>query len=524
MTISKIKKNSLEANIIDEELVTADVITQQTELASADDVANDDVLLIYDTSAGTLKKVAKSSIVLQVPTISSISPSLVASDGSTLHNITITGTGFSTSPTVSFVDTNGVIYTAGTVTRNSSTEIVATTTANMIAANDPHDVKVTNTNGLAATLEDALDMGSTPTFVTASGSLGTIYDAGRSETLSVTITDPDSTGTIEVSVSVGSLPTGASISQAQTPGQTIASISGFSAVGSETTSTFTLSATDGANTTTRQYTITVQPPQYQSFTASGTFTVPTGMTTVNVLVVGGGGSGGAYRGGGGGAGGLIYRPGFPISPGTPISVTVGDGGATAPRPGNISYIGQDSVFGTLTAKGGGGGVHAAGPITQGVGGSSGGTPSNPGARSQQTITATQPTQPGDSGTYGFGNSGGAGAGGPPKYGAGGGGGAGAAGSSGTTCVGGNGGVGKAYTIADGTTSVYYAGGGGGGAIFCAPASTGGQGGGGPSPSSPRNGAPGTANRGGGGGGANNANDGTTESAGAGGKGIVIVQY
>ena len=146
MPISKIKKNSLETNIIDEELVTADVITQQTELASADDVANDDVLLIYDTSAGTLKKVAKSNIVLQVPTISSISPSLVASDGSTLHNITITGTGFSTSPTVTFIDTNGASYTAGTVTRNSATEIVATTTTSMVAANDPHDVKVTNTN------------------------------------------------------------------------------------------------------------------------------------------------------------------------------------------------------------------------------------------------------------------------------------------------------------------------------------------------------------------------------------------
>ena len=48
MAISKIKKNSLTTGIIDEELVTADVITQQTELASADDVANDDVLLIYD--------------------------------------------------------------------------------------------------------------------------------------------------------------------------------------------------------------------------------------------------------------------------------------------------------------------------------------------------------------------------------------------------------------------------------------------------------------------------------------------
>jgi hypothetical protein len=522
MAISKIKKNSLTTGIIDEELLTADVITEQTELA---EIANDaDFILVYDTSAGSLKKVLKSNFTLQVPTITSISPSTVASDGSTLHNITITGSGFSTSPTVTFVDTNGATYTSGTVTRNSATELVAATTATMAATNDPHDVKVTNSNGLAATLEDSLDMGSTPTFVTAAGSLATVFDGARGSAVTATITDPDSSGTIEVSVSAGSLPAGASLSQSQSPGLTIVSISGFNAVGSETTSTFTLSATDGINTNTRQYTITVNPPAYQTFTSSGTFTVPTGLTSVTVLVVGGGGSGGAYRGGGGGAGGLIYRPGFTIAPGTPISVTVGDGGATAPRPSGNTNPGQDSVFSTLTAKGGGGGVHASGPGSQGSGGSSGGSPSLPGSMQQQTIAATQPSQPGESGNYGFGNPGGAGAGGAPKYGAGGGGGAGAAGAGGTTSVGGNGGVGKAYTISDGTTSVFYAGGGSGGAIFCAPASSGGQGGGGSSPTSPRDGTAGTANRGGGGGGANNANDGTTESAGAGGKGIVIVQY
>ena len=225
MAISKIKENSLDSGAITESNVGSDIINAQTELA---ETANDaDFILVYDTSAGALKKVLKSNFTLQVPTITSISPSTVASDGSTLHNITINGSGFSTSPTVTFVDTNGATYTSGTVTRNSATQLVAATTATMAAANDPHDIKVTNSNGLAATLEDSLDMGSTPTFVSAAGSLATVFDGARGNAVTATISDPDSSGTIEVSVSAGSLPAGASLSQSQSPGLTTVSISGI---------------------------------------------------------------------------------------------------------------------------------------------------------------------------------------------------------------------------------------------------------------------------------------------------------
>ena len=41
-----------------------------------------------------------------------------------------------------------------------------------------------------------------------------------------------------------------------------------------------------------------------SFNSSGTWTAPTGVTSVNYLVVGGAGGGGATHGGGGGAGGF----------------------------------------------------------------------------------------------------------------------------------------------------------------------------------------------------------------------------
>ena len=81
------------------------------------------------------------------------------------------------------------------------------------------------------------------------------------------------------------------------------------------------------------------------------------LTAVEVLVVAGGGSGGVDNGGGGGAGGLIYNSNFAVTPGTQLTATVGDGGAARAGgsddgPGNN---GANSVFGSLTAYGGGGG-------------------------------------------------------------------------------------------------------------------------------------------------------------------------
>jgi len=476
------------------------------------------------------------------PVVSSISPSSFVSDGSSTPTITITGSGFSnTINSVKFVGDDGTEYTSATVTRDSATQVTAQVTTAMTVANEPYDVKVTNSSGLAGTLADALDAGGSPTFVTAAGSLGSVADSFRdSTTLSITITDPDSSGTISTSISAGSLPAGASISSAQTPGQTILSISGFSAVGSNTTSTFTIEATDGANTSSREFSITILAPVYQSFTSSGTFSVPSGVTAVNVLVVagGGGGAGGGYGGGGGGAGGLIYRPGFPVTPGGTVTVTVGCGGASPAAPnasGPSGSPGQDSVFGTLTAKGGGGGGHFA---SAGQPGGSGGGAGRDGP--QPGGATTQPTQPGDSGTYGFGFTGGGG-GGPTLAGAGGGGGAGASGQNGgpndnpitasPEAQRGQGGAGKAYTIADGTTSVYYAG-GGGGSVLLTPGPgnipNGGQGGGGKGGTGNANpgyvaAQPGTANRGGGGGGQRH-DSGSPNPGGSGGKGIVIVQY
>ncbi len=263
-----------------------------------------------------------------------------------------------------------------------------------------------------------------------------------------------------------------------------------------------------------RYIAPTQPFIVHRFNASGTFTPPPGVNAVDVLVVAGGGGGGTSQAfgdagaGGGGAGGLVYRTGFSV--GSTVSVTVGAGGAAGDGPGHeFGGQGSNSVFGTLTALGGGGG---AGGNAQGAsGGSGGGSRGNPGGAA---------TQPGAA-TTGFGFRGGNMGGSPGGAPATGGGGAGGTGQdiAGTTGeAGGAGGIGLQYSISG--TPTYYAGGGGGGAAQnrAAPGA-GGLGGGGAGGRTDTAATAGTPNTGGGGGGGNNSIAGA-----AGGSGVVIVRY
>jgi hypothetical protein len=510
-------------NAISEEHLDTTVVTGLTELS--EEANNSDTLIVYDASAGALKKILRSNLILQAPTISSVSPTSVTSgDGTGNYTFTITGTGF-TGASANLINTSGTAVDFDTVTVDSATQITGVIAKSSLpGSGEPYDVKVIAASGLATTLENQINIDQSPTYNTASGSIGSVADGARgATTLEIEAFDPESAGNVTFEIQSGSLPAGATTSTVNENGVSKFQFSGFSAVGSNTTSNFVIRAVDAAsNTSSRSFSITVLAPTSESFTSSGTFSVPSGVTSVDVLVVAGGGGGAGANGrGAGGAGGLIFRPAFPVTPGGTVSVTVGCGGSSSPSdaPGNA---GQDSVFGTLTAKGGGHGGGGGGCTgLGGPGGSGGGGNNVPGG------TATQPTQPGDSGAYGFGNNGGGGANDGPTYAGGGGGGAGAAGSNGVgpgPCgQGGQGGIGKAYTIADGTTPVYYAGGGGGGTYQSGSEGQGGQGGGGPGMSpgqtSPN---PGTANRGGGGGGSGAFP--TCNPGGTGGKGIVIVRY
>ena len=193
-----------------------------------------------------------------------------------------------------------------------------------------------------------------------------------------------------------------------------------------------------------------------SFTQVGTcdWTVPTGVSSASVLVVGGGGGGsGNYTGslasssGSGGGGGVLSLTGLALP--SSVSITVGAGGAggtsSSNRSGAVGSQGGDSLFGSISAGGGGaGGCDSAATAGEacssgsihgrnGTAAGSGGSPSNffnaynfgsPGVASNatfngQTINAVSGFRGGfynDGGTSSSGSSGsGGGAGGAGNY-------------------------------------------------------------------------------------------------------------
>src|SRR6056300_928962 len=361
-------------NAISEEHLDTTVITDLTELS---ETANDsDILLIYDASSGTLKKVLKSNVTLQGPTISSVSPTSVTSgDGTGNYTFTITGAGF-IGASADLLNSSGTVVAFDSVTIDSATQITGVIAKSSLpGSGEPYDVRITAGSGLRSTLENQINIDQSPTFITASGSLGTQI-ASTAGSFSVNATDPESAGNVTFELQSGSLPPGYTLTNTAAEGGTAIIAGTDSTTSSTTIFNFVLRAVDAAsNTSSRSFSITSTIPVSESFTSSGTFSVPSGITQTDVLVVAGGGGGG--RAGGGGAGGLIFMPAYPVTPGGTITVTVGCGGAgngnDPPRPGIAN--GQDSVFGSpgdpglgqggvLTAKGGGLGG-AGGPGTPG---------------------------------------------------------------------------------------------------------------------------------------------------------------
>lgn len=148
---------------------------------------------------------------------------------------------------------------------------------------------------------------------------------------------------------------------------------------------------------------------------SGTWTPPIGITSFDVLVVAGGGGSGyqdstaQHRAGGGGAGGLIYIPQYNVTPGANFSYGIGLGGLGGTASTGTGVKGGNTIFGSLTAIGGGGGGRSISGSTQS--GSNGGSAGAPGRTKTETGfgcpagagTAQQPLQSGDSGLFGYGH-------------------------------------------------------------------------------------------------------------------------
>ena len=246
------------------------------------------------------------------------------------------------------------------------------------------------------------------------------------------------------------------------------------------------------------------------FTTVGTtsWTAPSGVTKVEVLVVAGGAGGASRHGGGGGAGGLIHELSYPVTPGQSYTVTVGAGGSgAAAGSGTQGSNGGNSVFDSLTAIGGGYGSSAY-LGTSSTGGSTGGTR---GAGGTPPAGPSVPGQghPGGTGdnTGSYSNGGGGGGAGGPGF-------PGAASEPRS----GQGGPGLLIDIS-GTPTWYASGGGAGGSSEGA---TGGPNGGN-GYNGGTGGTAGAANTGSGGGAGGHTSS-TNHPGGAGGSGVVIIKY
>lgn len=283
------------------------------------------------------------------PTVSSIDVTEVASDGGGNQTIVITGSGFNSGATVTYVGNAGTDFNASTVTVDSTTQITAVAPkASFLNAQEPYGVKVQNTSGLSATLASQINVDSSPSWSTASGSLGTFFDSTRSG-ISVSATATDSDGdTIVYSVQSGSLPSGLSLNTSS------GAITGTAnAVGSDTTSSFTLRATANSKTSDRAFTITINAPVSTTYSYTGsnqTFTVPTGLTSfvVDIMGAGGGSQGGS---GSGGTGGRTQGT-RTASAGQSYIVIVGERGKTT---SSGSSFGGGGSYTSGHGNGGGGG-------------------------------------------------------------------------------------------------------------------------------------------------------------------------
>ena len=138
-----------------------------------------------------------------------------------------------------------------------------------------------------------------------------------------------------------------------------------------------ISATLGG-TTSAVVALAVEPP---SFTVPGAYmwTVPAGVTTIQVVATGGGGGGGA--GSPGGNGGVVTAT-LNVSPGATLQLYVGGGGAVGTNfggaGGGSSNVNAGTANQIIAGGGGGGGVGTGGNGNGGNGGNGGGDGGNGG--------------------------------------------------------------------------------------------------------------------------------------------------
>ena len=153
----------------------------------------------YNTTTGFFELCSSSgwTSIANPPLVTNVSPTTYS--GASGTQFTITGSFFDVTSTVKFITTQGTEYNASSVTFVSQSQLLATTPQNFTVANEPLSIKVVGGSGLSYTLSGVIDCGSTPTWNTSAGSLGS-YDANTAFNTTLVATDPDANSTITYSI------------------------------------------------------------------------------------------------------------------------------------------------------------------------------------------------------------------------------------------------------------------------------------------------------------------------------------
>ena len=282
--------------------------------------------------------------------LSAVTPT--AYNGESGQEFTISGANFAAGDVIDFVTTQNTVHRASATNVDNSGQIRATTPQAFTVANSPLTIRHQSASGDQVSLANSVTTGASPVWTTAAGSLGTFK---KDATVNVTVAATDADGqTVTITKDSGDLPPGTSFSNGTISGAiTTASIS------SDTTYSHTASASDGVNSISRTFDITI----LNQVTTKGYFYFDPGAYDITLpagdylfVLIGGGGSGSS--GGNGGAGGVM-----PFKVNVPSQATfelgIGAGGGINAYGNHADYIMRGGAGGSSVGGAGGGGTYVA---------------------------------------------------------------------------------------------------------------------------------------------------------------------
>lgn len=285
------------------------------------------------------------------PTITSIASSSIP-DSNSSFDLVINGSLFASGAQVKLIGTDDSEVSA-TVSVDTSSQITATIDGTALSnAAEDYDVKVINPSGLSAILENSVSVNASPVWSTAAGSLGIFNHIAR-EGISITVTATDPEGSsVTYSVTSGSLPSGLSLN-----GSTGVISGDAASVSSDTTSSFTISASDGVNSSSRNFSITNKAVQVYVYSYTGSdqsFTVPSNVSKIKTYIWGAGGTHNNPNNSNSGGSGGYSESIIGVTAAENFVVVVGQGGISYANGLGNGYGGGGT--GSASQGGGGGGL------------------------------------------------------------------------------------------------------------------------------------------------------------------------